>query len=258
MTWGALSQSCDTSFYARPRLDTGMLCALVCVCVYVCAVTGVPVDGVFVPRWHDFPNACITYVLCVMQEGGKAEEGYKPVVRSRCFSLSYTCLAPPVPTPCSHSIAVRMSNGLQQLYAPPAPPEHIRPVGPLTLDTAIHEHQELAGVLVSIQQPRRSQNVWCLTCHMLVVLVTGAKQGVDMLRGLVTGKASPGNGGERDLTKLSVKWHHVVKAVPHRVFSITIHPTAAKPIAFAGDKWGNVGMWSPHDIVDHEDDDVRA
>ena len=53
---------------------------------------------------------------------------------------------------------------------------------------------------------------------------------------------------------LSIDEKHVVKAVPHRVYSTAIHPTTPKPVAFVGSKWGHVGMWSPHDM--HTDEDT--
>lgn len=54
--------------------------------------------------------------------------------------------------------------------------------------------------------------------------------------------------------RLSIDERHVVKAVPHRVYSTAMHPTTTKPIAFVGSKWGHVGMWSPHDM--HTDEDT--
>lgn len=42
-------------------------------------------------------------------------------------------------------------------------------------------------------------------------------------------------------TKLTAE--RVAKVVPERSFSLTVHPSATKVIAAAGDKWGKIGIW---------------
>ncbi len=35
----------------------------------------------------------------------------------------------------------------------------------------------------------------------------------------------------------------VAKVVPQRIFSAAVHPSDSKILAFAGDKWGCLGIW---------------
>ena len=35
----------------------------------------------------------------------------------------------------------------------------------------------------------------------------------------------------------------VAKVVPQRIFSLAVHPTESKILAFVGDKWGRLGLW---------------
>lgn len=42
---------------------------------------------------------------------------------------------------------------------------------------------------------------------------------------------------------LGIDEQHVVKLVPNRIFSLTFHPAKYKTLLFAGDKWGNLGVW---------------
>lgn len=42
---------------------------------------------------------------------------------------------------------------------------------------------------------------------------------------------------------LGINEEHVVKLVPNRIFSLTFHPAKYKTLLFAGDKWGNLGIW---------------
>ena len=42
---------------------------------------------------------------------------------------------------------------------------------------------------------------------------------------------------------LGIDEQHVVKLVPNRIFSLTFHPAKYKTLLFAGDKWGNLGLW---------------
>ncbi len=35
----------------------------------------------------------------------------------------------------------------------------------------------------------------------------------------------------------------VAKVVPHRIFSVAVHPTESRVLACAGDKWGRLGIW---------------
>ena len=47
-----------------------------------------------------------------------------------------------------------------------------------------------------------------------------------------------------DLSKMSISEGCVAKVVPERVFSVGWHPAESPLIAFAGDKWGTVGLWN--------------
>eukprot|EP00301_Raphidiophrys_heterophryoidea_P006470 c12609_g1_i1.p1 GENE.c12609_g1_i1~~c12609_g1_i1.p1 ORF type:complete len:525 (-),score=89.16 c12609_g1_i1:203-1777(-) len=47
--------------------------------------------------------------------------------------------------------------------------------------------------------------------------------------------------------KLVVPEWGVVKAVPHRIYSLSWHPTKQRLIAFAGDKWGHLGIFNAGD-----------
>ena len=42
---------------------------------------------------------------------------------------------------------------------------------------------------------------------------------------------------------MKITAEQVAKVVPQRIFSIAVHPTEGKVLAFAGDKWGRVGLW---------------
>lgn len=45
------------------------------------------------------------------------------------------------------------------------------------------------------------------------------------------------------IQSLGIDEQHVVKLVPNRIFSLTFHPAKYKTLLFAGDKWGNLGVW---------------
>ena len=42
---------------------------------------------------------------------------------------------------------------------------------------------------------------------------------------------------------LKVEEDHALKAVPDRIFSVAMHPMESRLLAFAGDKWGKLGIW---------------
>ena len=42
---------------------------------------------------------------------------------------------------------------------------------------------------------------------------------------------------------LKIREDHIAKVVPQRIFSVAFHPSETKPIVFAGDKWGRLGVW---------------
>ena len=48
---------------------------------------------------------------------------------------------------------------------------------------------------------------------------------------------------------LGIDEQHVVKLVPNRIFSLTFHPAKYKTLLFAGDKWGNLGVWDVVRII---------
>ena len=42
---------------------------------------------------------------------------------------------------------------------------------------------------------------------------------------------------------MKITAEQVAKVVPQRIFSLAVHPTETKILAFAGDKWGRLGLW---------------
>jgi len=48
---------------------------------------------------------------------------------------------------------------------------------------------------------------------------------------------------KKSLQHLKIREEHVAKLVPHRIFSMAFHPARYKTLVFAGDKWGNLGIW---------------
>ena len=42
---------------------------------------------------------------------------------------------------------------------------------------------------------------------------------------------------------MKITAEQVAKVVPQRIFSLAVHPTESKVLAFAGDKWGRLGLW---------------
>jgi WD40 repeat protein len=51
-----------------------------------------------------------------------------------------------------------------------------------------------------------------------------------------------------------------IKITPERIYSLGFHPTAEKPLIFAGDKMGNMGIFdaSQSQVVDDDDDELIA
>jgi hypothetical protein len=48
---------------------------------------------------------------------------------------------------------------------------------------------------------------------------------------------------KRELCKLTVPVERICKVVPHRIYSMAVHPTENKLVVAVGDKWGNLGMY---------------
>ena len=48
---------------------------------------------------------------------------------------------------------------------------------------------------------------------------------------------------KKSLQGLKIRGEHIAKLVPHRIFSMAFHPAKYKTLVFAGDKWGNLGIW---------------
>lgn len=62
-------------------------------------------------------------------------------------------------------------------------------------------------------------------------------------------------GGKALLGKLKIPGPEgVIKCVPDRVFSITVHPATERVFAFVGDKWGRLGIWE----TDEADEDAAT
>lgn len=41
--------------------------------------------------------------------------------------------------------------------------------------------------------------------------------------------------------------------VPHRVFSLVVHPDPSSMVVAVGDKWGHVALWQPLKAKEHMD-----
>ena len=43
------------------------------------------------------------------------------------------------------------------------------------------------------------------------------------------------------LSKMTVSADHVIKVVPHRIYSMAVHPCESNTLVAAGSKWGHLG-----------------
>jgi hypothetical protein len=47
----------------------------------------------------------------------------------------------------------------------------------------------------------------------------------------------------RELCKLTLQAERLCKVVPHRIYSMAVHPEENNLLLAVGDKWGNLGMY---------------